>query len=117
MAEHAIQILDFYKIVKEALHFNRFEIGETVCLEYSCPLEAEHVGIFSRSDYLVHVLSGKKTYNTIHGQWTLSPGQTLFMKKGATIIQQYFDDEFCMLGFFISDRASTCSTVGKVLSG
>ena len=96
-------MINFYKIVKESLHFNRFEFDKTVCLEYSCPIEAQQVGIFSQSDYIVHVLSGKKTYNTINGQWTLTAGQTLFMKKGATIIQQYFDDEFCMLGFFISD--------------
>jgi len=96
-------ILNFYKIVKEALHFNRFEIDETICLEYSCPLDAADVGIFSKSDYLVHVLSGKKTYKTIDGQWTLTPGQNLFMKKGATMIHQYFEDEFCMLGFFIAD--------------
>lgn len=96
-------MLNFYQIVKESLHFNRFEFDKTICLEYSCPLEAEHVGIFSQSDYLVHVLSGKKTYKTINGEWTLIPGQTLFMKKGATIIHQYFEDEFCMLGFFISD--------------
>ena len=96
-------MINFYKIVKESLHFNRFEFDKTVCLEYSCPIEAQQVGIFSQSDYIVHVLSGKKTYNTINGQWTLTQGQTLFMKKGATIIQQYFDNEFCMLGFFISD--------------
>ena len=77
-------MLNFYKIVKESLHFNRFEFDNTVCLEYSCPLEGEQVGIFSQSDYLVHVLSGKKTYKTINGEWTLESGQTLFMKKGAT---------------------------------
>ena len=100
-------MINFYKIVKESLHFNRFEFDDTVCLEYSCPIEADEVGIFSQSDYIVHVLSGKKTYNTINGQWTLTPGQTLYMKKGATVIHQYFDDEFCMLGFFISDDLIT----------
>ena len=34
----------------------------------------------------------------------LTPGQTLYLKKGAEIIHQYFDDEYCMLGFFISDE-------------
>lgn len=100
-------MINFYKIVKESLHFNRFEFDNTVCLEYSCPIEADQVGIFSQSDYIVHVLSGKKTYNTINGQWTLNPGETLYMKKGATIIHQYFDNEFCMLGFFISDDLIT----------
>lgn len=96
-------MLNFYKIVKENLSFNRFEFRETICLEYTCPIDAEQIGIFSRNDYLVYVLSGKKTYKTINGEWTLVPGQTLYLKKGAEIIHQYFDDEYCMLGFFLSD--------------
>lgn len=97
-------MLNFYKIVKENLSFNRFQFRETVCLEYTCPIDAEQIGIFSRNDYLVHVLSGKKTYKTANGEWTLEPGQTLYLKKGAEIIHQYFDDEYCMLGFFLSDN-------------
>jgi AraC-like DNA-binding protein len=97
-------MLNFYRIVKENLSFNRFEFRETVCLEYTCPIDAEQIGIFSRNDYLVYVLSGRKTYKTINGEWTLVPGQTLYLKKGAEIIHQYFDDEYCMLGFFLSDE-------------
>ena len=96
-------MLNFYKIVKENLSFNRFEFQETVCLEYTCPIDAERVGVFSKNDYVIHVLSGKKTYKAINGEWTLEEGQTLYLKKGAEIIQQYFDDEYCMLGFFITD--------------
>jgi hypothetical protein len=96
-------MLNFYKIVKENLSFNRFEFKETVCLEYTCPIDAEQIGIYSKNDYLVHVLSGKKTYKTVNGEWTLAAGQTLYLKKGAEVIHQYFDDEYCMLGFFISD--------------
>ena len=97
-------MLNFYKIVKENLHFNRFEFRETICLEYTCPIDAEQIGIFSRNDYLVYVLSGKKTYKTMSGEWTLAPGQALYLKKGAEIIHQYFDDQYCMLGFFLSDE-------------
>ena len=97
-------MLNFYKIVKENLSFNRFEYRDTVCLEYTCPIDAEQIGIFSKNDYLVHVLSGKKTYKTLNGEWTLVPGQTLYLKKGAEVIHQYFDDEYCMLGFFLSDE-------------
>lgn len=97
-------MLNFYKIVRENLKFNRFQFRDTICLEYTCPIEAEQIGIFSRSDYLVYVLSGKKTYTTMNGEWTLVPGQILYLKKGAEIIHQYFDDEYCMLGFFLSDE-------------
>ena len=96
-------MLNFYQIVKENLNFNRFEFNDTVCLEYTCPIDAEHIGIYSRNDYVVHVLSGKKKYTTLSGEWTLEAGQTLYLKKGAEIIHQYFDDQYCMLGFFLSD--------------
>lgn len=96
-------MLNFYKIVKENLSFNRFEFKETVCLEYTCPIDAEQIGIFSRNDCLIHVLSGRKTYKTLSGEWTLEEGQTLYLRKGAEIIHQYFDDQYCMLGFFLSD--------------
>ena len=97
-------MLNFYKIVKENLSFNRFQFRDTVCLEYTCPIDAEEIGIFSRNDYLVYVLSGKKTYKTINGEWTLEAGQTLYLKKGAEVIHQYFDDQYCMLAFFLSDE-------------
>lgn len=96
-------MLNFFKIVKENLSFNRFQYQDTVCLEYTCPIEAEHIGIFSKNDYVVYVLSGKKTYVTATGEWTLTEGQTLYLKKGAEVIHQYFDDAYCMLGFFLSD--------------
>lgn len=97
-------MLNFYKIVKENLSFNRFQFNETVCLEYSCPIDAEQVGIYSKCDFVVHVLIGKKTYKTVNSEWTLEEGQTLYLKKGAEVIHQYFDDEYCMLGFFLSDE-------------
>ena len=96
-------MLNFYQIVRDNLNFNRFQYQDNVCLEYTCPIDAEEIGIFSRNDYVVHVLSGKKTYKTVNSEWTLQPGQTLYLKKGAEVIHQYFDDQYCMLGFFLSD--------------
>lgn len=95
---------NFYEFVKESLHFNKFEIENTICVEYKCPLGDEQTSICSQSDYIVHVLSGKKTWKTIYGDWPMEPGDTLYVKKGANIIEQFFEDEFCLLGFFISDN-------------
>ena len=94
---------DLYKIVKEHLFFNKFVLNDLICIEYTCPVEDEHLGIYAESDYLIHVLSGKKTWRTIHGVWVVEAGQTLYVKKGASIISQSFDDDFCMLGFFLPD--------------
>ncbi|MEJ2113273.1 MAG: AraC family transcriptional regulator, partial [Flavobacteriaceae bacterium] len=40
---------------------------------------------------------------TIEGEQIMTAGQTLFVKKGAAIITQDFDEDFCMLGFFLPD--------------
>lgn len=94
---------NLYEIIKGSLFFNKFVLGDLVCIEYSCPLEDEHMGIFTQSDYIIHVLSGKKTWKTPQGKWEMKAGETLFVKKGAAVITQYLDEEFCMLGFFIPD--------------
>ncbi len=94
---------NFFEIIKEDLYFNKFAVGDNIAVEYTCPLEEEDMGLCSQSDYLVHVLSGKKTWRTIHGKWVMRAGQTLYLKKGAAVIRQSFDEDFCMLGFFISD--------------
>lgn len=94
---------NLYETIRSGLSFNKFEVRELLFVEYTCPLEEEAFGIWTQSDYLVHVLSGQKTWRTPQGSWTISAGQTLYIKKGAAIVEQFFDDEFCMLGFFISD--------------
>ena len=108
---------NFFEIVKEGLHFNKFELNNAICVEYTCPLQNERVGLYSQSDYMVHVLSGKKTWKTIHGEWTLETGDTLYVKKGATFINQFFEDDFCILGFFIYDdliQESVIDVIGKM---
>lgn len=94
---------NIYETIRSSLYFNKFEFGELLFVEYKCPLENESAGIWSQADYLVHVLAGKKTWRTTQGRWTIEPGQTLYIKKGAAVVDQFFDDDFCMLGFFISD--------------
>lgn len=94
---------NLYDRIRSDLQFNKFEVGDLVFVEYSCPLENKAEGIWTQSDYLIHVLSGKKTWRTPLGRWTVTPGETLYIKKGAAIVEQFFDAEFCMLGFFISD--------------
>ena len=83
--------------------FNRFEIGELLFAEYTCPLEAKLFGIWTEHDYLVHVVSGRKTWHTPDGSWTVREGQTLFFKKGGATVEQHFESDFCVMLFFIPD--------------
>ena len=83
--------------------FNRLQVGEFLFAEYTCPLEAKMFEIWTEQDYLVHVISGRKTWHTSDGSWTVGAGQTLLFKKGAAIVEQHFETDFCVMIFFVPD--------------
>jgi AraC-like DNA-binding protein len=94
---------NLYEDIKGNPHFNRLEIGDLLFAEYTCPLESKQFGIWTQHDYLVHVVSGKKTWHTPDGSWPVSGGETLFFKKGAAVVEQHFESDFCVMIFFIPD--------------
>ncbi len=96
-------MMNMYDEIRGSLHFDKFEFGEMLFVEYTCPIEDESAGIWTPLDSFIHVLSGKKTWRTTQGHWTAEEGQTLFIKKGASIIDQYMDEDFCVLLLFVSD--------------
>jgi AraC-like DNA-binding protein len=83
---------------------NKLEIGDFLFAEYACGIGDEKLGIWAPSDYLVNVVTGKKTWYTPDGKWEATPGETLFFKKGAAIVNQHFEVDFCLLMFFIPDK-------------
>ena len=94
---------NLYEDIKGNPHFNRLEIGDLLFAEYTCPLESKMFGIWTQHDYLVHVVSGTKTWHTPDGSWPVSGGETLFFKKGAAVVEQHFESDFCVMIFFIPD--------------
>ena len=96
-------MINLYEDIRSKNHYNKFEIGGLLFAEYKCPLEEKFVGIWTHTDYLVHVVSGKKTWHTTEGSFTAEAGQSLYFKKGAAIVEQFFNEEFCLLLFFVPD--------------
>lgn len=96
-------IYNFHEQLRSDLRFNKFEVKNLLFIEYNCPLEDETVKIWSEFDYIIHVLSGKKTWKTLQDECLVQAGETLYIKKGANILKQSFEENFCMLGFFLSD--------------
>jgi AraC-like DNA-binding protein len=96
-------MLNLHESLRTHAGFNRLEIGELLFAEYTCPVDVARLSQWSASDYLVHVLSGRKTWHTCEGAWPAREGDTLYFRKGAATIEQFFDVEFCLLLFFIPD--------------
>jgi AraC family transcriptional regulator, exoenzyme S synthesis regulatory protein ExsA len=96
-------MINLYEDIKSKDHYNKFEIGGLLFAEYKCPLDEKFVGIWTHTDYIVHVVTGKKTWHTTDGSFPAEAGQSLYFKKGAAIVEQFFNEEFCLLLFFIPD--------------
>jgi len=108
-------MLNLYEAVRTNPIYNKLEIGSFLFAEYTCGVTAKKLPNWTETDYLVHVVTGKKTWHTSDGVWLARPGDTLFFKKGATIVEQHFEEDVCLLMVFIPD-ALLRGTVREVLT-
>jgi len=96
-------MMNLFEAVRSNRSFNKLEIGELLFAEYTCPVKESKIGHWAHTDYLVHVVSGRKVWHTSDGAWAAKAGDTMFFRKGAAIIEQFFEVDFCLLMFFIPD--------------
>jgi len=96
-------MLNLFEAVRTNPSYNKLEIGDFLFVEYTCGATEEKLALWTDTDYLMHVVTGAKTWHTIDGVCKANPGETLFVKKGATIVEQHFEKDVCMFTFFIPD--------------
>ena len=60
--------------------------------------------MWSPIDHIVYVVSGKKAWRSSSGEIMASTGGAIYLKKGARIVEQFFDEDFCFILFFITDN-------------
>ena len=96
-------MLNLVEAVRSNPKINRLEIGDFLFAEFTCGIADEKAALWAHQDYLVHVLTGKKTWHTTEGIFAADPGDSVFFKKGAAIVEQHLEVEFCLLMFFIPD--------------
>ena len=49
-------------------------------------------------------MEGRKVWHTAHGSYDLRKGSCVFVRKGASIVEQFFDVDFCLVLFFLPDE-------------
>lgn len=96
-------MLNFHDGVRADPGYNKLAIGDLLFAEYTCGIGDKKLPLWTHSDYLVNVVTGTKTWHTPDGVCAANPGETLFFKKGAAIVEQHFEVDFCLLIFFIPD--------------
>jgi AraC family transcriptional regulator, exoenzyme S synthesis regulatory protein ExsA len=99
---HLPPMLNVWESIRSNPVAKRFEIGELLFAQFSCP-GTEPVGVWTQTDYLIHVLSGIMTWKDSTGTWSAEAGETVYFKKGAKIVPEHSGDDICLQLFFIPD--------------
>jgi AraC-like DNA-binding protein len=79
------------------------EVNELLFVEYICMQEDTKFGIWSNCNYFAFISSGKKMWKTLYHEYEVGKGDIIFVKKGANLTHQFFEDEFCAIFIFIPD--------------
>jgi AraC-like DNA-binding protein len=97
-------MINFYELVKnDPQYYKQFCCKDLLFLNYDCPVKLKKMAKWSEHHYIYYVLSGKKTLHTTEASFTMTEGSIAFIKKGACIVEQFFDDVFCIVVFIIPD--------------
>jgi len=92
------------KIIADPIYHRQLSCGDTLITKYNCPLENKFQDIWSHHNYIAYVMEGRKIWHTAHGSYDLRKGSCVFVRKGACIVEQFFDSVFCIVLFFIPDE-------------
>lgn len=97
-------MINYYElIINNPQYFKQFSCKDLLFLNYDCPVKEKKVAKWSEHNYIYYVLSGRKTVHTIDHSVTLTKGSIAFIKKGACIIEQFYDEPFCIVVFMMPD--------------
>jgi AraC-like DNA-binding protein len=84
-------------------YFKQFSCNDLLFLNYDCPVELKKVAKWSEHNYIYYVLTGRKTLHTTESSITLTTGSLAFIKKGACVVEQFFEEPFCIVVFVMPD--------------
>jgi AraC family transcriptional regulator, exoenzyme S synthesis regulatory protein ExsA len=103
--QKSFPVLNYIQHVKSKPdYFKQFSCKELLCLMYDCPAEMPpKMGKYAEHNYLWYILTGKKILHANSRSWLVEGGSAVFVKKGACIYEQIFDDVFCVITFFVPD--------------
>ncbi|HVX26909.1 MAG TPA: AraC family transcriptional regulator [Parafilimonas sp.] len=96
-------MINLFSAIKNSNAYRKLEVNELLFAEYTCMREETKLGIWSDSNYFAFISSGKKIWRSIYHSYEVNEGDILFVKKGANLTHQFFDEGFCAIFIFIPD--------------
>lgn len=96
-------MFDSYKHFLETPGYHKIIGEDYLIVEFKCPIKEELFSAWSECHSIVYVLNGQKKWMTPTGDFLVRSDESIFVRKGAFKNQQYFEESFCVLMFFMKD--------------
>ncbi len=96
-------MFDSYKHFLETPGYHKIIGEDYLIVEFKCPIKEELFDAWSECHSIVYVLNGQKKWITPNNEYLVTEDQSIFVRKGAFKNQQYFEESFCVLMFFMKD--------------
>ena len=93
-----------FDIVYENCLFRQIKVNELLFVEYKCLNDEQKLKVWSEQNFFIYILGGKKIWQTLQANYEATGGQAVFVKKGANIVHQFYDKDFCALMIFVPDQ-------------
>jgi len=97
-------IFDFYRQFKEDNKYKKIIGDDYMIMEYKCPIETEKFQLLAEWNFITYVISGRKDWLLPDKVVEIKAGDALFLRKGVYTTRQYFEEDHCVLVFFVSDN-------------
>ena len=97
------------RVLSYPQYCRQFICKDSLITIFNCPPEARLMknklaDLWSHENYIFYVLEGKKTWHTAQESYEISEGDCVFVRKGAYILEQFFETGFCLILFFVPDE-------------
>jgi AraC-like DNA-binding protein len=117
-------MVNFYeRVLQHPNYYRQFNCGDSLITVFNCPLEARlmksrFAALWSQYNYLFYVIDGRKIWHTANKAYDIGSETCVFVRKGAWIFENFLENGFCVVLFFIPDEfiGNTLKTWSKPLN-
>ncbi|MDU8885601.1 AraC family transcriptional regulator [Yeosuana sp. MJ-SS3] len=96
-------IVDLFEYFKKNPKYNKVAGDDYLIVEYKCPINSEEFQLWTETNMITYVISGKKDWIAPDKKYEITSGDALFIRKGVYTTKQYFEVDYCVMLFFITD--------------
>jgi len=92
-----------YTTIRDRPNTKKFFCSDSLLAKLTCAEHNKEIDLWSPVDHIVYVIKGKKAWHSNGGVVSANAGQAVYLKKGARMVEQFFDEDFCFMIFFMTD--------------